>query len=148
VIKVAPAGGCAIPVGTYNDKDHPGLVIVEDQTPAGGCGGHDSGPALELKGGVSYYGLIYMVNKQCATVGDDPILSIDGNAQVQGAVAVDGNGQVEIGQSQGGNANCTIQTPNLECPTIFFDPKGVAQISASGAAGLVQNTWRELAPGQ
>jgi hypothetical protein len=148
VIKVAPAGGCTIGPGTYNAPPKPfGIIIVEDQAPAASCGGKGNGPALKLGGGATYYGLIYMVNQQCADFADPAVLNIDGNAQVKGAVAVDGHGGVSIGQASG-SSNCTITGANLDCPTIVFDPNAVAQVGAAGAAGLVQNTWRELAPGQ
>jgi Tfp pilus assembly protein PilX len=148
VIKVAPTTGCTIGPGTYNAPPRPfGIIIVEDQSPAGGCGGKSNGPALSLGGGATYYGLIYMANQQCADFNDPAVLNINGNAQVKGAVAVDGHGGVSIGQASG-SSNCTITGANLDCPTIVFDPNAVAQVSAAGAAGLVQNTWRELAPGQ
>jgi hypothetical protein len=51
---------------------------------------------------------------------------------VFGGIAVDGRGAVQLGQ-------------NL---AVKFDANAFTSFSAAGAAGLVQNTWRELGPTQ
>src|SRR5205085_1561503 len=67
-----------------NSATNPGVLIVENGT-------------LVLGGNVTFYGLIYMVNKQLFT---GTVLTIQGNATVQGAVNVDGNGGVTAGSSK------------------------------------------------
>jgi hypothetical protein len=49
---------------------------------------------------------------------------------------VDGFGRVQIGQASGNE------------PSVFFTPAAFQNFSATGAAGLIQNTWRELDPNQ
>jgi hypothetical protein len=96
-----------------------------------------------------YYGLIYIRDMGCGY--DKIVMQITAGAQIKGGIAVDGKGQVNIGQSSN-SGNCTIQggdpLGNVTCPTVKFDRVAFDSIAASGAAGLVQNTWRELANGQ
>jgi hypothetical protein len=141
VIKNAPAAGCTMQSGTYNSEGNPHFIIVENQT--GGCGAN---PALTISSNVVYWGVIYMVNRQnCGYTGQ--VLFLNAGAQIGGGVTVDGHGQVAIGSAQGGS-NCTIPSQNNTCPVIVFKKNSFSAFGAAGAAGLVQNTWRELAPGQ
>jgi hypothetical protein len=49
---------------------------------------------------------------------------------------IDNGGGIDIGQAKNNVAS------------IIFDPNAFARVTASGTAGLVQNTWRELAASQ
>jgi hypothetical protein len=144
LIKTVPAGvTCTLPNGTINSEASPGFIFVENQ--AGGCGV----PALKVSGSTVYHGLIYMRNVQGCSFGQT-IIQIAAGGQIEGGVAVDGNAKVDIGNASN-SGNCAVtggSIPNLYCPTIKFDSVPFDQVVASGAAGLVQNTWRELAPGQ
>jgi hypothetical protein len=102
----------------FNSEQNPGLVIMR------------SGK-LELNGTVKFYGLIYHANDNPESSAED-LVRVHGNAQVQGGVIVDGSGGVQAGSS--GKKN------------IKFDPNAFQNINAFGTAGVVQNTWREIAP--
>jgi Tfp pilus assembly protein PilX len=142
-IKTLPAGTqCQLPAGTINSAAAPHFIFVEDQT--GGCG---TQPELVLRSNTVYYGVIYFRNKQNCGF-DQTILQLTAGAQLQGGIAVDGWARVEIGNASN-TSNCAVQGGGgAYCPTVKFDPVPFGQVAATGAAGLVQNTWRELAPGQ
>jgi Tfp pilus assembly protein PilX len=152
-IKSLPAGTqCTIPNGTFNSAADPHFIIVENELPinAGtGDGTCNATPPLKLSGNTVYYGVIYMVNKQKCGF-NQTILQIQAGGQIQGGVAIDGNAKVDIGNASN-SSQCTVSGgsgTDTYCPTIKFDPVAFGSVAASGAAGLVQNTWRELAPGQ
>jgi hypothetical protein len=152
-IKSLPAGTqCTIPGGIQNSSADPHFVIVENELPinAGtGFGTCNATPPLKVSGSTVYYGVIYMRNMQQCGFGQT-ILTIQAGAQIDGGVAVDGNAKVDIGNASN-SSQCTVSGgsgTDTYCPTIKFDPVAFGGIAASGAAGLVQNTWRELSPGQ
>jgi len=121
VIK-GPAACTMNPPGNtaINAPSAPGYVVVENGT-------------LDVESNSTYYGVIYMGNQQnAANDPSNPVLTIGGTGTVIGGVAVDGSGAVKLGQ-------------NL---AVKFDANAFTSFSAAGAAGLVQNTWRELGPGQ
>jgi hypothetical protein len=132
--------------GAINSSSAPGFVIVVDQ-----AGGPSSGPALTIPNNTTYYGVVYMVNQQGAdgtkSPPDPPVLSIGSNAQICGGVAVDGAGEVFIGQANQGNS-AIFCNGHQTGASIIFDPSAFNSFSAAGAAGLVQNTWRELVANQ
>jgi hypothetical protein len=118
-----PAGGCTMdpPGGAdLNSATKPGYIVVLNGT-------------LTVKANATYYGVIYMANQQnsCGTV-----LDLSGNPTVIGGVSVDGCGGVILGSGKGNQ------------PSVQFDKNAFKVFAAVGAAGLVQNTWRELGPGQ
>ncbi|MFL6085734.1 MAG: hypothetical protein ACJ74F_21580 [Mycobacterium sp.] len=85
---------------------------------------------LSIQGNTNYNGVIYMVNGQ-----DSPntILTLASTVTVKGGVIVDGDGSIDLGQGTN---------------TVVFDPDAFHHFQAGGAAGLVQNSWRELSAGQ
>ena len=143
-IKSVPAGTtCTVPSGTYNSAASPHFIFVENQ--AGGC----SSPALKLSGSTVFFGVIYMVNKQNCGF-NQTIMEIAAGGQLQGGVTVDGNARIEIGNASN-TGNCAIvggSGTDTYCPTIKYDRLAFSSVTATGAAGLVQNTWRELAARQ
>lgn len=152
-IKSVPAGTqCTIPNGVFNSAADPHFIIVENEEPVNagtGAGVCNSTPPLKLSGNTVYFGVIYMVNKQNCGF-NQTILTIQAGGQIQGGVAIDGNARVDIGNASN-SSQCTVSGgsgTDTYCPTIKFDPVAFGSIAASGAAGLVQNTWRELGPGQ
>jgi hypothetical protein len=137
-----------MPTGTFNSPSDQHIIIVEGQAPSppNTCG---ASPALTISANTVFYGLIYMRNTQGCTY-NQPIVNIHAGAQIDGGIAVDGNARVEIGQASN-STNCPVQggtVQNPTCPTVKFDPVAFGSVAATGAAGLVQNTWRELAPNQ
>lgn len=98
-----------------------GMLIVQSGT-------------LRLAGNQVFCGVIYMRNKGNI---NGPVFATDASAQVVGAVAVDGPGSVTVGSGCGSCGG-----------SILYDPNAIGQVGVAGAAGLVQNTWRELSPAQ
>lgn len=101
---------------TYNSSADPGIVIMPRGT-------------LSMKG--SLYGIVYLGNEQNSS---GAVLTLQANAQLFGGAAVDGPGRVVVGSASG------------QRPTITFVSKAFDSLATFGTTGLVQNTWRELAP--
>jgi hypothetical protein len=80
----------------------------------------------------SLYGLVYMANEQNSS---SAVLTMQANSEIFGGVAIDGPGRLVVGQSSGNS------------PTITYVPNAFNALRTYGTTGLVQNTWRELAPG-
>jgi hypothetical protein len=100
----------------YNATNDPGLVIL-------------TRGKLELRGTVTYHGLIYHANLGPSS---DWLVKVHGNSQVNGGVLVDGDGGIEAGSS--GKQN------------LKFNANAFENITSFGTAGVVQNTWREIQP--
>jgi Tfp pilus assembly protein PilX len=81
-------GHCDITLtgGAINSAASPGVLVIEDGT-------------LTLGGNAYFYGTIYMVNKQNSGY-PTPVLTLQGNATVQGIVVIDGNGGAKLGSSK------------------------------------------------
>jgi Tfp pilus assembly protein PilX len=119
-----------------NTEDSPGILIWH-------CGRAD------FSGGMTYRGVLYIVNNSDGTcapglgqrgngtcsrtnnVGPEDVLNTNGGFGVWGAVAIDGPGCLKVGSN------------GLQ---IKFDPRVFDAVQSYGTVGLVQNTWRELAP--
>ena len=131
---------CAPPFGMAascsNTEQEPGILIWH-------CG------LADFAGGFTYRGVLYHVNNSdgtcpadmpqrgdgtCTQTGgagpNDAIFS-SGGFGVWGAVAVDGPACLQVGSN------------GLQ---IKFDPRVFDAVRSYGTVGLVQNTWRELAP--
>lgn len=83
---------------------------------------------LNYKGNGPFYGLIVHLNEG----GDGPsrkCIDINGTPDIHGGILVEGNCGVEV------NGNSRL----------IFNPN-MFNLSVTGVAGLVQNTWRELPP--
>lgn len=106
---------------TYNSPTEYGIVIMP------------RGRLVDLKG--KYYAIIYLANQQNESRRDYPVLSLGANAEIIGGVAIDGFGHLNVGQASGRTA------------TITFNPGAFDSLATFGTTGLVQNTWRELPPG-
>lgn len=85
---------------------------------------------ISLSGSANFYGVIYAVNANGLT---GTVVSTQGNGQIVGGVLVDGLGQVVLGSSSS--------------PKIQFDVNAFRAVASYGAAGIVQNTWREIRAG-
>jgi Tfp pilus assembly protein PilX len=124
-IDVASGTNCSLQgTGTYNSPTAPGFLVM----PKGG---------ITLRGGITYYGVIYMGN--CVPDGCTPstgvVADIGGNVTVFGGVIIDGGGGLDVGNSGNGGSNL----PNLK-----YSSNAFASLATFGTAGVVQNTWREL----
>jgi hypothetical protein len=112
----------------YNSEAAPGLVIMPKGT-------------LSLDGGLEYYGVIYLANcSACspAVTNSGTVLNVGGNAEIHGGVLIDGEGGMSIGNSGNSGSND---------PNIIYSPNAFNELATFGTAGLVQNTWQELSPG-
>lgn len=107
---------------TYNTATAPGFLIMPQGT-------------LTVRGGVTYYGVIYLGNGQHST---GTVADIGGNGGIIGGVIVDWGGGLDVGS----NGNSGVNNANIR-----FSPTAFNALSTFGTAGLVQNTWRELPPG-
>ena len=115
---VVVAGPCALNLsgGTVNSAATPGALIVQNGT-------------LTLGGNSLFYGLLYMLNRQNSS---GEVLTISGNATLQGVVAVDGLGGVKAGSSK---------------TNIVFDPRATALLRGDAGANLNKNPFRVLPGG-
>jgi hypothetical protein len=103
-----------------NTSSKPGVLIIKHGT-------------LELGGNIDFFGLVYMPNLDNLT---GVVVQTKGNATLVGGVVVDGPG----GISSGSNGQVGVNNANL-----VFDARAFDNVMAAGTAGVVQNTWRELA---
>jgi hypothetical protein len=81
---------------------------------------------LTFDGTSTFYGLVYALNAQNSS---GVVVTVQGNAQIIGAVFVDGNGGVTGGSSK---------------LNITFDVNALNTVSVLGNVGYIQSTWREL----
>lgn len=129
------------PAGTCPSSLAGTAVYIEDFT---GCNtsGDANSPAtpghlyiakgtLSLGGNTRFYGLVYMGNLP-APGSSGAVVTLSGNASIQGAVAIDGLGGLVVGSSK----------RNLVYDGSVFDNyEGISTV------GLAPNSWRELKPG-
>jgi len=113
-------GPCAISINNnsvVNTAAAPGVLVVNNGT-------------VSLNGTSRFYGLIYAVNAQASSAA---VISLGGNASIQGSVAVDGNGGVSVGSSR---------------TNIIFDGRGIDLLTTYHGVTIAKNTWRVLPEGQ
>jgi Tfp pilus assembly protein PilX len=111
-------GPCNISItgnGSINSGTTPGVLVIENGT-------------LTLGGSVTFYGLLYMVNKQASS---GIVVSIQGNAVIQGSVNIDGNGGISAGSSK---------------TNLIFDSRASGLLKGSSGAALNRGTMRTLPP--
>jgi hypothetical protein len=106
-------GNCSYNGGNGNSPSSPGVLVIMNGT-------------LSLGGNVEYYGLVYMGNRQGST-GD--VVTMTGNALIQGAVFIDGNGGMRAGADK---------------ENLIFDGAPFGILTSFGSAGILQNSWREI----
>lgn len=110
---------------TINSPSQPGFVVLTDQS-------------LELNGTVTYYGFIYGANL-CPNAGGSPpyvtctstsvVVTIHGNATLQGAVNVDGGGAIQFGESK---------------TNFIWDQRVFSDLLNFGGADAAPNSFRQL----
>jgi hypothetical protein len=81
---------------------------------------------MYLGGTTNFYGVLYAANLQNSS---GNVVQMQGNAQVFGGVLIEGNGVLFNGSSK---------------ENIVFDDHAYNSVKAYGAAGIIQNTWREI----
>jgi hypothetical protein len=109
-------GPCNITVSgnsVVNSAASPGVLVVERGT-------------FTIAGSSAFYGLLYMANKGNLT---GAVVSIGGNATIQGVVAVDGPGGVSVGSSGTG---------------LIYDPRAPTLLRGESGAAPNKNTFRVL----
>jgi type II secretory pathway pseudopilin PulG len=84
---------------------------------------------LSVGGTTTFYGLVYAPNPSCTS---DNLVETQGNTHIFGGVAIDCTGGLDVGSSH---------------ENVTFDSSAFNNLKTTGAAGLVQNTWRELPAG-
>jgi hypothetical protein len=82
--------------------------------------------SIILEGTNNIWGIVYHANKDNSS---GNLVTVQGGAVVHGGVLVDGKGVMVAGSS-----NLNIQV----------DSRGFNAVQSYGAAGIVQNTWREI----
>jgi hypothetical protein len=109
-------GPCDITVGgnnVVNSAGAPGALIIENGT-------------FTISATANFYGLVYCVNRQNST---GSVITINGNGQIQGAVAVDGLGGVTIGSSK---------------TNLIYDPRVPFLLKGTSGAAVNKNSFRQL----
>ncbi|MDQ1700850.1 MAG: hypothetical protein QOF57_102 [Frankiaceae bacterium] len=82
--------------------------------------------SMYLGGTMNFYGVLYAANLQNASTN---VVQMQGNAQVFGGILIEGNGVLLNGSSK---------------ENVVFDDHAYNSVKAYGAAGIIQNTWREI----
>ena len=109
-------GPCNVNVpnnSVINSAAKPGALIIENGT-------------FTIGGTSVFYGLIYCVNKQGST---GSVITIEGNATIQGAVAVDGLGGVTVGSSK---------------LNLIYDSRAPGLLKGSSGSSVNKNSFRLL----
>jgi hypothetical protein len=121
VVVVDVAGGCSYAgSATWNSQADPGLLIFLK-----------AGSSLSLGGATTYNGVIYHAN-QGTPQSSASLIQTSGNTRINGGVIIEGPGRMDAGES-GMN--------------IRFDDHAYDAVQSLAAAGIIQNSWREIRPG-
>jgi Tfp pilus assembly protein PilX len=115
---VVIVGSCDVVIQgstVVNSSTSPGVLVIETGT-------------LTMSGNATFYGLLYMLNKQNADY-PTPVLTIQGNATIQGVIAVDGRGGVKAGASK---------------TNIIYDPRAAGLLRGESGASASKNSFRLL----
>jgi type II secretory pathway pseudopilin PulG len=128
VVVVNTVGNCTYTGNSvWNTQPDPGFLIFLN-----------ANSSLTLGGNTIYYGIIYHANAGSPpTLGSAPqsmasLITTQGNTLINGGVIIDGPGRMDAGES-GTN--------------IRFDDHGYDAVRSLAAAGIIQNSWREITPG-
>jgi hypothetical protein len=111
-------GPCTINISSnmqINSAASPGVLVIENGT-------------FTLGGTSNFYGLIYMVNKQASS---GSVVTIGGNATIQGSVNIDGAGGITAGSSK---------------TNLIYDKRAIALLRGSTGAAVNRGTVRTLPP--
>lgn len=115
---VVITGPCNVSIGSntvVNSATTPGVLVIENGT-------------LTMSGTAAFYGMLYCVNKQNSS---GAVVTISGNATVQGLISVDGNGGVVAGSSK---------------TNVIYDSRAATLLRGESGAVLNKNSFRVLPP--
>jgi Tfp pilus assembly protein PilX len=115
---VVITGPCNLSISSntvINSSANPGVLVIENGT-------------LSLAGTTTFYGLVYMLNRQNTS---GAVVTIGGNASVQGMISVDGNGGVVAGSSK---------------TNVIYDSRATSLLRGEAGAVLNKNSFRVLPP--
>ena len=98
-----------------NSSASPGVLVIENGT-------------ITLGGNATFYGMLYCLNRQNTS---GAVVTISGNASLQGLIAVDGNGGVVAGSSK---------------TNVIFDSRATSLLRGEAGAVLNKNSFRVLPP--
>jgi hypothetical protein len=128
VVVVDVTGNCSYSGSVeWNTQAEPGFLIFLR-----------SSSSLTLGGTTTYNGIVYHANMGSPPTlssppqSTAPLIITKGNTLINGGVIIDGPGRMYAGES-GMN--------------IHFDDHGYDAVQSLAAAGIVQNSWREIQPG-
>jgi Tfp pilus assembly protein PilX len=116
---VVIVGPCDISIGgntQVNSAATPGVLVIENGT-------------FSLGGTSNFYGTVYAVNQQGST---GTVVSIHGNASIQGIVAIDGGGGVTAGSSK---------------TNLIYDPRAATLVRGDAGARFDKSSFRVLSRG-
>lgn len=99
-----------------NSSTAPGVLVIENGT-------------FTFGGTSNFYGLLYMVNKQAS---NGAVVTIGGNATIQGSVNIDGLGGIVAGSSK---------------TNLIYDQRAVGLLRGSTGAAINRGTVRSLPAG-
>jgi Tfp pilus assembly protein PilX len=115
---VVITGPCNVSIASntvVNSSPTPGVLVIENGT-------------LTLGGNAVFYGLVYALNRQLT---GSAVVTIGGNASVQGLISVDGNGGVIAGSSK---------------TNVIYDSRATSLLRGEAGAVLNKNSFRVLPP--
>ena len=108
------SGNCSYSSSTqYNSPQNPGMLVVYDGT-------------LSFAGTTTFYGLIYMPNKENSPGG---VVTLGGDTQIIGAIVVDGAGGITAGSSK---------------VNLVYDSNAFNLVTTTQNINVIANSWREL----
>jgi hypothetical protein len=111
-------GPCNVSIGSntiVNSSATPGVLVIENGT-------------FTMSGNSLFYGLLYCVNRQGSS---GSVVTISGNATLQGAISIDGNGGLTAGSSK---------------TNVIYDSRVPALLRGESGAVASKNTFRVLPP--
>jgi hypothetical protein len=116
IVFMENAAGCEYNANnTYNTAAKPGYVVIA------------RGAIDKINGNATFYGILYHANLDDAA---DDLITLTGNVSVYGSIVIDGRGGLSAGSSK---------------VNLVYDPNVFSGFKAFGTAGIVQNTFREIA---
>jgi hypothetical protein len=114
-------GPCAVNVGSntvVNSQSSPGFLIIANGT-------------FSMGGTSKFYGVVYCLNQQKSS---GVVASLEGNAEITGAIDIDGGGGASFGSSGS--------------PNITYSGKAIEELKAYAGAAATRNSFRVLPSNQ
>jgi Tfp pilus assembly protein PilX len=128
-VYIEGGSGCAISITsnpTINSAASPGFLVLVNGT-------------LSFGGNLTYYGVIYAANQGGLS---GTVVSLGGNATVDGGITADGSASLTLGSSGNGVINCT-DTGN-KCGDLEYNAFAFSGLVGFAGANSTPNTFRQL----